>query len=1576
MDWNAARAFYLQTRSLKQTAEQFGLPLNTVKTRARREAWAHREGSASVHDEPSEGSNDAAQGSNGSAKGSSRVRVEPSEDSNGSVQGSGRVHTESQRNPAVGNITVPTNGQSRFQVPADINEWDRLTAARFYFQNFHWAVHHLFPPSKGDDKERGKRPWCKGWRDHTAAEVTLDDLSKVLGPHTDNNLGVVVRPPFIAVDLDSKADGGESVRAWLAQHPQLADVPRERTGGGVHLHFLCRDLPAHLLKVRKAPTVQINEKVTAELYLNGLNLAVAPSIHKSGHRYVWEVTGEVPEVKWAQICGWFGFEKPEEKRGPGRPRKEAPWWAAFKGDLATLDILALFRSAKMLGECLSPDDAKWSVRCPWEYEHSTQVADIGSDTAVFAKEPPAFKCLHAHCAERALKEVCQRFESREPGIVDKLCRRQRVFQKGATTPEGRPQIVLPAPGTSQSEFSTALGGVIGPCHEWFAFRDEVVRIHEGAQFNDQDEAKGIILQAVTPSVMVTASEHYAQTGQVERDQAGDPVFVIRSMTETDARITLDADSFKRQLPRIQRILDVPVPLLRDDGTLWFPKPGYDAKLRVWLDPAAPAIRPMKVEEAVDLLLGELLTTEANGGWCWKDDQSRTHALARVITPMCRGLMGWRRTPLWIFCGNREGCGKDTLASTTFQLYINRPSPGAPLSKENDDEMRKRITTCLMSGARYIHFGNLKGHIRFPALEAATDDIGGWEDRQLGVNKNLVLKNEAEFSFSVNNGTWEPDIERRARRISLHLVQDNGNDRDFRHPNVLRWVSEHRSELLSAVAALIHHWVAKGCPPGPSKFASFPEWARVVGGVMNAAGLPDPCQGHHDPLAVAGDQGTDAMRKLCRLAHIEFGERWVTRKELYELIEHSEELFPWLDLSTRSGQTQLGRLLARNDRREFGGVLFSLIHTSKNYTSYQFQAMHAATLNMPESGTSGTSGTSAQPVLPEGNYLKTNSENERDYLSATEKGGTNVPEVPEVPDPASSGNAPLLVSDRKTFPEIAASIRESGSVALDLETYGPRKGDGLNPWKGDIRLLSLCRQGRAPWIVDLRATGYDLGELGAVLQDIEVIAHNSKFDALWLRVKCGLKLKNVFCTMTASRLLTNGGKERNGLDDCLKRHLDIEPGPDHSASDWGGMFLTDDQLAYAARDVRHLHDLSCVLRHELEMEALDEANELEQKLLPVVVEMEAAGIGVDRDKLDSIKTKAEAEGQSLAEQVRQALGKPSLNPASPDQLLDALRAVGIHVENTSEDTLKAVSDGKIVPLLLAYREQTKLAQQAASLLESVQRDGRIHGRFEPTGTQTGRFSSRDPNLQNIGRGELRSILVAQQDSALVVADYSQIELRAAAAIAGETKMIEAYQRGEDLHRQTASVVLGKSPDEVTKEDRQLAKAVNFGLLYGQSAPGLVRYAASSYGVKLEAEQADSIRKAFFRTYGALRQWHGESHVKAGEGIRNVRTVIGRRRIIPPEASEWNRFTALVNTPVQGGCADGMKRAMILLADRLPDGCRMVSTVHDELVVEAPREEAEAVRNLVVTVMREAMEDLFPQVPIEVEAKVCRHWGEKG
>ena len=1465
-----------------------------------------------------------------------------------------------------------------FSIPADINSWDRLRTAEFYHRDLGWAIHALCPPNRGQDHERGKKPIAKGWRAHTAAEVTPDYLREHFANGCNFNLGVVVRGPFVHVDLDSKPDAGESVRTWLAAQPQLAAIPRERTGGGAHLVFVCRDLPEPVAKAKKAITKQVNEAVTAEFYTDGMNLVLSPSVHKSGARYLWDVTGEIPEVSWAQIRQWFGFEEPAGAKR-GRPPKEKPWWARFKGALHTLDAVALCREAGLLGDCIDPDTGKWSLRCPWESEHSGAKGGNGgdTDTVIFqgesADSPPGFKCLHAHCAERSLKDVLESLDDLKPGIVDRHCGEMRVWIEGQASPDGRQRVLLPEMDRPDSEFAAEMGQQIGPRKVWFNKAETVVAV---AMRRFSENITALTFHPVQPVEACTAAEQFVQTGVLREDKpSGDMIFLRHTMTRECAAKLMAAPQFRRKLPEIIRILDIPLPIRTPGDGIVFPEAGYDPRFRSYLDPEAPRIRPMPLERAIELL------QEVHAEFRWKDGQSLVHALARIITPFCRGLMGWdARFPLWHYSGNRPRAGKDYLAGVTQIIYEGRTCEDAPLERESE-ETRKRITAALMAGRRTMHFANCQGYVQDAAFIGAVTSKT-FAARNLGSTEakaDLTLPNEIEFSLSANVGlTFREDVEPRTRKIGLVLFEENPNGRDFAKPDLHGWVLEHRADLLSAVGALVKRWIDEGCPSAPSPFNSFPEWSRIVGGIMHACGLGDPCLPHAaDDGEIGGDRLDRAMRTLYALMFESHPDAWIEKGDLFRLVAATDDddlafFGSFEDGQSKDTKTRIGKALRQYRERELSGVTLEIDARGKgDRQQVRFRAAGSADqgryqqIMLSVFGRSGTWGRSNSSDLVSEEKIEEKKEKRGELKRESRRAGAGT----------SPPSPPSTISTPAAFAEIADAITAAGSVALDVETFGSRKSDALNPWRGDMRLLSLKVADREPWLIDLQATGYDLGPMSTALGSVLVIGHNLKFDALWLAVKCGLRLRRVFCTLVAARLLSAGTRPGNDLDKCLERYLGIKPADDHSRSDWGGMFLTDGQLAYAARDVAHLHALYDVLTLKLEQSGLGEVAGLEMDLQPVIVAMETAGLAVDRTKLESIRDQAKAESEMQTAALRDALGDRQINLASPVQLQAALAKAGLSLANTNEETLKASGDDRFVPIILAHRSAEKTAQQAQSLLDCIAADGRIHGRFDPTGTATGRFSSKEPNLQNIGRGPLRGCFIAPEGSKLVVADYSQIELRAAAAIAGEAKMIEAYQRGEDLHRGTAAAVLGKAADAVTKEDRQLAKAVNFGLLYGQSAPGLVKYAASSYGVTLPEDDAREIRTKFFRTYGSLRQWHGESHRRAEQGVSEVRTVLGRRRLIPPEASAWERFTALVNTPVQGGCADGMKRALVQLASMLPPSARIISTVHDEIIVEAPEHEAESVRQTVQSVMIEAMAALFPQVPVEVEAGVCASWGEK-
>jgi DNA polymerase-1 len=226
--------------------------------------------------------------------------------------------------------------------------------------------------------------------------------------------------------------------------------------------------------------------------------------------------------------------------------------------------------------------------------------------------------------------------------------------------------------------------------------------------------------------------------------------------------------------------------------------------------------------------------------------------------------------------------------------------------------------------------------------------------------------------------------------------------------------------------------------------------------------------------------------------------------------------------------------------------------------------------------------------------------------------------------------------------------------------------------------------------------------------------------------------------------------------------------------------------------------------------------------------------------------------------------------------------------------------------------------------------------------------------------------------LVIADYAQIELRVAAHLAPCDAMRTVFREGRDPHRATAATITGKREDEITAHERKLAKAVNFGFLFGMGAPRFREYAREGYGVELDDAQARRAREAFLATFPGIAAWHRKvAALERERGPVVVRTALGRRKRFPAGKLAFN---AALNIPVQGTAADGFKRAMIELHPKLRGlGGRGVLVVHDEYIAEVPRERADEARDVVVATMKSAMASVVTSVPIEVDARVGETWG---
>ncbi|MHB8400031.1 MAG: DNA polymerase I [Candidatus Limnocylindrales bacterium] len=412
-----------------------------------------------------------------------------------------------------------------------------------------------------------------------------------------------------------------------------------------------------------------------------------------------------------------------------------------------------------------------------------------------------------------------------------------------------------------------------------------------------------------------------------------------------------------------------------------------------------------------------------------------------------------------------------------------------------------------------------------------------------------------------------------------------------------------------------------------------------------------------------------------------------------------------------------------------------------------------------------------------------------------------------------------------------------------------------------------------------------------------------------------------------------------------------------------------------------------LEEDLGREGLDRLfRDIELPLIPILAEMEAVGVAIDRDRLSALAEEFAAEIARLEAEIYRDVGH-EFNLGSPKQLEQVLFSelnlpkgrktkTGYSTDASVLEDLRA--GHPMIEKLLDWRIYTKLRSTYVDALPMLidPRDGRLHTTFHQAVAATGRLSSSDPNLQNIpirtplGRRIRRAFVAGSADRVLVAADYSQIELRILAHVSGDEHLKEAFARGADIHRDTAARVLHKDPVAVTSDERSMAKMVNFGIAYGMSDFGL------SSRANISRDEASAFISTYFATYSGISYYMLAIKEQARER-GYVSTLLGRKRHIPELAARNPTLRAAgermaINMPIQGTAADIIKLAMIRLAARLRDGgftARLILQVHDELLLEVPRDDVERL----VPVLREAMEGAMPlDVPLTVDVKIGDDW----
>ena len=623
----------------------------------------------------------------------------------------------------------------------------------------------------------------------------------------------------------------------------------------------------------------------------------------------------------------------------------------------------------------------------------------------------------------------------------------------------------------------------------------------------------------------------------------------------------------------------------------------------------------------------------------------------------------------------------------------------------------------------------------------------------------------------------------------------------------------------------------------------------------------------------------------------------------------------------------------------------------------------------------------------------------------EAAGETAPGWPEI-DPESYAR----IGDMETLERWIATIRAQGHVAIDTETTS------LNEMQADLVGISLATEpGTACYIPlahkggaaddlfgsDTLAEGQmamaeALSLLKPVLEDDAIlkIGQNMKYDAKILAGH-GITIGPIDDTMLMSYAL-HAGEHGHGMDTLSERYLDHTPIPIKSLLGSGKSAITfdrvpvDDAVPYAAEDADITLRLWLTFKPQLHRARVTTVYEvLERPLVPVLAQMERHGIKVDRDTLKAMSGKFAQKMGALEAEIHALAGR-SFNVGSPKQLgeilFDELGYEGgkkgkTGAYATGADVLEDLATEHELPArVLDWRQLSKLKSTYTDALQDhIDPDtDRVHTSYVQTGANTGRLASTDPNLQNIpvrseeGR-RIREAFVAEPGNLLVSLDYSQIELRILAHVAGIDTLKQAFRDGHDIHAMTASEMFGVPLDQMTPDVRRQAKAINFGVIYGISGFGLAR------NLRIPRSEAQGFIDRYFERFPGIRDYMEATTAFAKEhGF--VQTLFGRKIHTPEIGARGPRAgfakRAAINAPIQGTAADIIRRAMIRMPaaiEGLP--CRMLLQVHDELIFEV----AEDAVDRLIEVAREVMQGaaapaVHLDVPLVVDAGQGGNWAE--
>lgn len=602
------------------------------------------------------------------------------------------------------------------------------------------------------------------------------------------------------------------------------------------------------------------------------------------------------------------------------------------------------------------------------------------------------------------------------------------------------------------------------------------------------------------------------------------------------------------------------------------------------------------------------------------------------------------------------------------------------------------------------------------------------------------------------------------------------------------------------------------------------------------------------------------------------------------------------------------------------------------------------------------------------------------------------------------------------------IMNSDMISLDLETTD------LNPRKANLILLQL-KFNNSTLVIDLRTVEFKLIKyLLSLLKDGNklIIGHNIKFDLKMLYHNMGELLTNIYDTMIVEMITTAGLIWKYpSLNELTNKYCAINLDKDLQKSfvNFNGT-LTEEQIIYSALDVEYLKDI-----RERQLKIIDEQRhgqvvDLEMSLIPVFTMMEYDGITLDKEKWsvisnditnelntfstnlkEFIKSNLSFNGYKNLLELADGFGIPvhtkkkklelsslsiefgkewfmeNFNLNSPEQKKRLLNHMGIQVDDTNARTLEKYMKYEIVNKLITYAElEKKFTSYGEPFLNHIDIDGRVHTEFDQI-KSTGRIGSSNPNLQNIPRNKMyRDPFIASSGNKILTLDYSQAELRVLGAISREPEFINAFKKGIDMHSQTGTVIKNKPLNQITREDRQDAKNVNFGMAYGISEYGLYRQ------FNIPIEKGREYLKNYFSYYKILNRFMIETKEKIWE-LKYSTTPFGRKRffenrtLYKDSSDRWKYENSVkregFNHIIQGCVADIVKMSMkdIFYRNSFGSDMRMLLQVHDELVIEAKENVVEDVKEFAKEIMLEnESKFLYGLISPEIDYNISEYWGK--